>query len=128
MNHGEIFSVGAIADLAGPRVYERGVGYYADGRVELDAPGDRRMEATVRGSIPYTVELWIDREEPGWSCSCPAAEDGSFCKHCVAVALQLADGPVSMVAPMPDPADMGLGADAVSYTHLRAHETVLDLV
>ncbi len=128
MNHGEIFSVRAIADLAGPRVYARGVGYYADGRVELDAAGDRRMEATVRGSIPYTVELWIDRDEPGWSCNCPAAEDGSFCKHCVAVALQLADGPVSIISPMPDPADMGLAADVSSHVERLSREQLIEIV
>jgi uncharacterized Zn finger protein len=33
--------------------------------------------------VPYNVELWVDDGEPTWSCTCPAAEDGSFCKHCV---------------------------------------------
>lgn len=128
MNLGETFSIRAIADLAGPRVYERGVDYHADGRVELDALGDRRMEATVRGSFPYSVELWIDSDEPGWSCSCPAAEDGSFCKHCVAVALQLDDGPVSIVAPTPDPADMGLAADVSSHVEGLSRERLIEIV
>jgi hypothetical protein len=37
--------------------------------------------------VPYRVELWVEDGEPAWSCTCPAAEEGSFCKHCVAVAL-----------------------------------------
>ncbi|WP_428122656.1 SWIM zinc finger family protein [Candidatus Poriferisodalis sp.] len=43
----------------------------------------------VRGTVPYIVELWTDNGEPRWSCTCPAAKDGSFCKHCVATALTL---------------------------------------
>ncbi len=39
--------------------------------------------------MPYLVELWGDVGRPQWSCSCPAAEDGSFCKHCTAAALSL---------------------------------------
>ncbi len=37
--------------------------------------------------MPYDVELGIQDGKPSWSCSCPVGEDGSFCKHCVAVAL-----------------------------------------
>ena len=37
--------------------------------------------------MPYHVEL---RRSPkvAWSCNCPVGEDGTFCKHCVAVALE----------------------------------------
>lgn len=40
--------------------------------------------------MPYEVKLRSGRK-PGWSCTCPVGEDGSFCKHCVAVALEVAE-------------------------------------
>jgi hypothetical protein len=85
----EAFSRSGVMELAGPAVYGRGVGYFRQGRVEPEAGGDRRLRATVRGSVPYTVELWVDGGQPGWSCTCPYAEEGSLCKHGVAVALLL---------------------------------------
>lgn len=84
---GDVFSPDVVIDLAGPRAYARGVAYLRDGRVVPEAGGDGRVRATVRGSAPYTVELWADERSPSWACTCPAAEDGAFCKHCVAVAL-----------------------------------------
>ncbi|WP_420438301.1 SWIM zinc finger family protein [Candidatus Poriferisodalis sp.] len=81
-----------VGDLAGPDVFERGVGYWEDGRVESLAEGDERLQATVRGTVPYGVEMWFDDDSLRWTCSCPAAEDGSFCKHCTAVALSLIYG------------------------------------
>lgn len=45
------------------------------------------VEATVRGSSPYRVRLWIEDEEPAYECSCPMGERGAFCKHLVAAAL-----------------------------------------
>ena len=77
----------AVAELAGPRSYARGIGYHDDGRVELGVVASARAEATVRGTMPYRVALWVDRSSVGWSCSCPMGDAGEFCKHCVAVAL-----------------------------------------
>ena len=86
----ELFDAATVARLAGPRAYQRGAGYLIDRRVEsADARGGR-LKATVRGTMPYSVELWADRGKPRWSCTCPAADDGSLCKHCVATALSLA--------------------------------------
>ena len=76
-------------DLAGSRSYKRGMAYYHEGRIGPSVGGDQQLEVTVVGTVPYVVKLWADGNEPGWSCTCPAAEDGSFCKHCVAVALSL---------------------------------------
>ena len=85
----KVFTASAIADLAGPRSYARGVSYHRDGRAESPTALGSVLQATVRGTVPYTVKLWVDGDRPGWSCTCPAAEDGSFCKHCVAVAITL---------------------------------------
>lgn len=88
----DLLSRSEVADLAGPEVYARGVGYYRQGRVEPQAGDGGRYRATVRGTVPYTVELWVDDGQAQWSCTCPFAEDGSFCKHAVAVALTLDGG------------------------------------
>ena len=85
----DVFDVTTVARLAGPVVQARGSDYLRDRRVEPADVRAGRLEATVRGTIPYVVELWTDRGRARWSCTCPAAEDGSFCKHCVAAALSL---------------------------------------
>ena len=103
----EAFTVPAVQDLAGPGSYLRGVAYSRDGRVSASRGAASRLEATVRGTMPYIVELWIEEGEPRWSCTCPAAEGGSFCKHCVAVVLTLErDEPAdSPPAALPEPAE-----------------------
>ena len=83
---GDTFGLSVVMGLAGPRAHGRGVAYHRDGRVLAHAADDLRLRATVRGSVPYAVALWVDGGEPRWSCTCPAAEDGSLCKHCVAAA------------------------------------------
>ena len=89
---GEVFDAATVSSLARSRVYGRGVAYFDDGRVEPAEVRSGRLEATVRGTVPYVVELWVDGGRPQWSCTCPAAEDGSFCKHAVAVALSIGAG------------------------------------
>lgn len=86
----DAFDAATVARLAGPVVQARGSAYLHDRRVEPAAVRAGRLEATVRGTVPYLVELWTDGGRPRWSCTCPAAENGSFCKHCTAVALSLA--------------------------------------
>ena len=85
----EVFTVPTVKELAGSRSYLRGLSYHSEGRVEPAGGSGPGLQATVRGTMPYAVRLWVDEGKPGWSCTCPAAEDGSFCKHCVAVALTL---------------------------------------
>ncbi len=79
-----------VESLAGPRSFMRGLVYQRDGRVELRQHDAGRVAAIVRGSVPYDVEL-RRRPKPSWSCSWPVGDDGEFCKHCVAVALEVAD-------------------------------------
>lgn len=68
-----------------PAIWARGTAYSYDRRVEHVIETEDRIEATVRGSSPYRVALWGDGPGPGWSCTCPYAEDGTICKHVVAV-------------------------------------------
>lgn len=86
---GEALDEHLIEDLAGSAAFFRGLAYFRDGRVGPVASHSDRVRATVRGTLPYVVELRLGDDGVGWSCSCPAAEDGSFCKHCTAVALSL---------------------------------------
>ena len=94
----DVFDAATVVALAEPQVHVRGEGYRRNGRVGPLTVRDGRLEATVRGTMPYVVELWAERGEPRWSCTCPAAEDGSFCKHCTAVALSMGsdDSPLAV--------------------------------
>lgn len=81
------FGPEALRALAWGRSFERGVAYAAGGRVKKLRVGDREASATVRGARAYQVRLWLADGEPLFSCTCPVAADGLFCKHCVAVGL-----------------------------------------
>ena len=120
----EVFSRPEVMGLAGPDVYGRGVGYFRDGRVEVEAGGENRLRAMVRGSVPYEVELWAEGGHPCWSCTCPYAEDGSFCKHAVAVALQL--DPSGIEALPDDPPATVLASRAAETGLLAEHVEGLD--
>lgn len=98
---GDVFGARVVEGLAGERVHGRGVRYFEDGRVVHEAGGGERVRAVVKGTVPYVVELWVEGGGPAWSCTCPAAEDGAFCKHCVAVAQTLAPEP----EPEPEPGE-----------------------
>lgn len=126
-----VFDASTVMELAGPRSYPRGVAYHRDGRVEPEAGNDTRLRATVRGTLPYVVELRVDAGRPGWSCTCPAAEDGSFCKHCVAVALLLdpdASG-ASMLGPAPNPPSVSpSGHDLVGFVEGLSPDRLVEIV
>lgn len=76
-----------VLRLAGPRFYERGVDYAANGHVVRLYRRKRSVEALVQGTRRYRVELWLEGGELWSSCTCPMGVGGSFCKHCVATAL-----------------------------------------
>ena len=81
------FEPQALRALAWQRSFERGAGYAADGRVKRLKVEREEATATVRGTQPYRVRLWIEDGESAFSCTCPVGADGLFCKHCVAVGL-----------------------------------------
>ena len=136
----ELFDAATVARLAGPLAYQRGAGYLLDRRVESAEAGGGRLKATVRGTMPYLVELWADRGRPRWSCTCPAADDGSFCKHCVATALSLApDDHPSVLAAVAasgrswDPAfhggsESGTGEELADFVKGLAQERLAEIV
>jgi uncharacterized Zn finger protein len=78
---------GLLLQLAGERSYERGERYFAEERVRALVLFAETLAATVEGTEDYRVKLWADRNSLGYSCDCPFADEGNFCKHCVAVGL-----------------------------------------
>ncbi len=80
-----------LRDLAGPRSYERGVRYAADGYVHSITEYKGKLVATVTGTSDYQVKLWVEGDTLESDCTCPMGEIGEFCKHCVATALVWAD-------------------------------------
>lgn len=78
---------GLLLRLAGERSYERGERYFAEERVRGLVRFGETLAATVEGTEDYRVKLWAERNSLGYSCDCPFADEGNFCKHCVAVGL-----------------------------------------
>jgi uncharacterized Zn finger protein len=92
--------------LADERSLYRGEVYAREGRVEQieGTVGDCR--AVVRGSRPYAVTMSARGRTLKFSCDCPVGADGTFCKHCVAVALVVGGtSDVDMTAMHPDHRD-----------------------
>ncbi|MGD0559779.1 MAG: SWIM zinc finger family protein, partial [Streptosporangiaceae bacterium] len=73
--------------VAAPRSFERGLGY-VDSISRIDVSRERAT-TTVYGSHAYFVSLtWAGGVLDG-ACTCPHGEEGFFCKHCVALGLNL---------------------------------------
>ena len=76
------------------RIWQRGVDYYADGRVLSIQYGDDRVTAEVVGNEIYTVSVTLNRERSGiidYFCDCPYGENGTPCKHLAALLCALQD-------------------------------------
>ncbi len=86
------FKPDSLRALAWGHSFERGSDYAADGRVKRLEVGAASATATVRGTRSYRVRLWLEDGAPMFSCTCPVAADGLFCKHCVAVGLVAFEG------------------------------------
>lgn len=74
---------------------QRGRAYYKDGRAwEVTMPSDQKAVCMVDGdSGEYTVEIEIDKKsgELTFECDCYYADEGNFCKHMIAAALEVSD-------------------------------------
>uniref|UniRef100_UPI0003748431 SWIM zinc finger family protein n=1 Tax=Nocardiopsis lucentensis TaxID=53441 RepID=UPI0003748431 len=79
------FSREDLLELAGRKSYARGVDYVSQ-VTGLTVDGNT-VRATVTGTHSYRVELTPGRRGLVWDCDCPWAEEGNFCKHCVALGL-----------------------------------------
>ena len=76
-----------ILNLAGDAAFSRGEAYAVQGRVDVSAHGQKGFDATAQGTHQY--QLWLRQQGHSirYDCSCPAADNGAFCKHLVAAAL-----------------------------------------
>jgi uncharacterized Zn finger protein len=90
-----VFSRERVARLGGQRVVGRALLIRPEFIEDLNA-SDNDISATVRGTLPYYVKLWVgEKNRPAYSCTCPQGDDGKFCKHCAAVALLLHEDGIS---------------------------------
>ncbi len=83
----ELIDDDEIRALAGTKYYERGEDYYRRKTVKKFQCDGKVAKATVSGTHPYIVKLWVEGNSLNHSCTCPLGDDGDFCKHCVAVSL-----------------------------------------
>lgn len=74
-----------LLEMAGTKSYQRGIDYVS--RVTGVTVDGKTVRGIVSGSCSYRVELTPRRRGLEWDCDCPWAEDGNFCKHCVALGL-----------------------------------------
>lgn len=77
-----------LRDYGGSRSFERGKEYFESESVFGLEEYQGKVVAKVSGTHDYRVKLWAeDEDEIGYDCECPFADEGNFCKHCVAVGL-----------------------------------------
>lgn len=86
----QLLSKGGLQDLAGEKVYTRGLNYHALDCVNILFYEPRSAAAEVQGTHPYRVDFGVSQKGAlDADCTCPAMHDWGFCKHAVATALQL---------------------------------------
>ena len=76
-----------LLEMAGERSFERGEDYFDEERVRSLVEFEGMLAATVVGTEDYRVKLMVGSGGLSFSCECPYADEGNFCKHCVAVGL-----------------------------------------
>ena len=76
-----------LLELAGKRSFERGEDYFDEERVRSLVEFEGMLAASVEGTEDYRVKLVMGSSGLSFSCECPYADEGNFCKHCVAVGL-----------------------------------------
>ena len=80
-----------LRTLAGSLIYERGEFYAQHEKVVTLTEEAEIILAQVQGGQLYEVKLWRRGAKLQYTCNCPFAAEGAFCKHCVAVGLQWVD-------------------------------------
>ncbi len=100
----QALSDGALKATSNATIFKRGQAYAQSDAVQAVEQEDGPVpaaRATVVGTQPYEVEVWVDEGAVGGQCDCPNAEDGWFCKHQVALAM-VWRGLLGGDAPAPD--------------------------
>ncbi|MBU6483257.1 MAG: hypothetical protein KGL70_01020 [Betaproteobacteria bacterium] len=74
--------------MADARTFARGMACFHGGPVGLLDADEYEARASVRGTQRYRVRLGAAPDgELDYERDCPVEDDGTFCKHAVAVAL-----------------------------------------
>jgi uncharacterized Zn finger protein len=117
------FDVATLRELAGDKVFARGIEYNEEGQVEIVFIDRLRVLARVVGSEIYRSELKGAGKKFSGSCSCPAFSDWGFCKHLVATALA-----VNELGP--DAAERAVNRVSKIREHLRSKgmEPLIDMI
>jgi hypothetical protein len=79
-----------LEEQAGWLIFERGLAYADHGHVTALEETDAEITAVVLGSSPYQVLIRLADALLTFDCSCPMGDDRAFCKHLVAVGLEVA--------------------------------------
>lgn len=84
---GEILTRETLRAAAGDKYFARGEEYFGQELVERlrELPGV--ITAKVQGTERYEVRIALADGRLEFDCTCPLADDGTVCKHCVAVGL-----------------------------------------
>jgi superfamily II DNA or RNA helicase len=98
-----------IAKYFDGNVRSRGRDYFLRGAVKITRAQRGDIEAQVRGSMTYLVELVRDDDAMIASCTCPHYEEGAFCKHIWATVLTAESK--RLLAPAEDDAPFSLLAE-----------------
>jgi len=84
----DILTLRTVHELADARTFARGEACFHDGAVGLLDADACEVRTDVHGTRRYRVRLAVGAdEELEYECDCPVGDDGTFCKHAVAVAL-----------------------------------------
>ena len=84
----DVLTLRAIQKLADTGTLARGTAYFNDGAVGLLDADECEVRASVQGTQRYRVRLAGGSDgELEYECDCPFGDDGTFCKHAVAVAV-----------------------------------------
>jgi uncharacterized Zn finger protein len=83
-------SAALLEEQAGLLIFERGLAYADHGRVTELETTDTEVMGMVLGSSPYRVVIRLADGLLTFDCSCPMGDDRTFCKHLVAVGIEVA--------------------------------------
>lgn len=108
-----------LRENAGGRSFAAGKAYFEDGHVLDLQVTAQAITAKVQGTERYQVRL--DLEDDGdfvYDCSCPYANEGNFCKHCVAVGLAWLDSSFGEAATVSGPNSLQTYLDTLEKEQL----------
>ena len=83
----KLLSRETLLPAAGEKSFARGEDYFEQELVERLRSLPGVITAKVQGSETYEVRIKATTRGLDFDCTCPAADDGTVCKHCVAVGL-----------------------------------------